>query len=240
MRFRHALIRYATPTIWRLSSQRKLAALQEFANTELDSGWQSMYAMQFMPDPEVRGALFRHAMEEFYHSDCFLGLVQSYADAPLNTAVFSRQAIWNAADKDSILDFLVKVHVGEKEINEDFVEYARADLDVEIRRLFSLIKEDEEGHEDSSYKMLLQAAGGDRFQLKRRMWMQSVSNGYKRYKAWAQAMGEVSMGILLSGIYFLTGPFFTLSFRSRMALDRESQLQILREQTKTIVLEKNK
>lgn len=236
MRFRHALIRYATPTVWRVSPQRKISALQEFANTELDSGWQSLYAMQFMPDPKVRSALFQHALEEFYHSDCFNSLLNSYAEAPLNTAVFSRQAILNAKDKDSILDFLVQVHVGEKEINEDFIEYSRADVDVDIRRLFARIKEDEEGHEDASYSMLMAASGGDRFQLKRRMWMQSIRNGYKRYKAWAQAMGEVSMAGMLSLVYFVSGILLAWPLRKRMDLDRQAQLLILQEQTKAIRL----
>lgn len=236
MRFRHMLIKWVTPLVWWLFPQRKISALQEFAHTELDSGWQSLYAMTFVPDPKVRAALFRHALEEFHHSDAFSSLLNSYANAPLNTPVFTREAIIDGKDRDAVLDFLVQVHVGEKEINEDFAVYSEADVDLDIRRLFSRIKVDEEGHEDASLAMLREYAGGDRFRLLRMMWRQSFRNGYKRYVGWSQAMGNVSLGMMLSAVYFSMGPVVTMPLRKRLALSRQEQLEILRRQTRDIKL----
>ena len=68
-------------------------------------------------------------------ADLFGNLLRSYASSPLNRPTFSREAILSSKiDKRAVLAFLVKVYVGESEINRDFVAYARAHVDEALER----------------------------------------------------------------------------------------------------------
>lgn len=235
MRFRRLIIRFVNPIVWRIAPKRKLAALQEFSDTELDSGWQSIYALKHLNDPKAKAALFLHAVEEFYHADLFAHLQSSYADAPLNQPVFTREAVLeNAEDRDAMLDFLVEVYVGEQEINGDFAVYAGAPVDKEIRELFLRIKKEEEGHEELSRELLLRFAGGDETRLSWLIFRKRLSFAYKRYARFMQNVGHVMLHVWLGIFYFTLGWFFFGMLRRRLRFDRAVQAEILREQAKQL------
>lgn len=234
MRVRRLAIRLLNPLVWKFFPKRKLAALQEFSTTELDSGWQSLYALRHLEDPKAKAVLFHHALEEFYHADLFSQLQASYAEAPLNQPVFTREAVLEkAGDREAMLDFLVEVYVGEQEINGDFVAYAKAPVDEEIRALFLRIKQEEEGHEELSRELLVRYAGGER-KLRWLILKKRFSFAYKRYEKFVQSIGHFMLGVWLSFVYFLFGIFFFLPLRSRLRADRAIQAAILREQAKEL------
>jgi hypothetical protein len=217
--------------VWHFSEKRKLAALQEFSDTELDSGWQSLYTLSKIDDPKTKAELFEHCLDEFYHADLFGNLLKSYASSPLNRPTFSREAILSSKiDKRAVLAFLVKVYVGESEINRDFVAYARAHVDEPIRQLFRQIKRDEEGHEEVSWDLMLRYADGKAWKLRWLIFRETLAHAYKRYVKASQAIGDFMLALMLSLIYFLAGLFVFGPLRKRLSLDRATQLEILREQ----------
>ena len=231
MRLRHLLIKMLTPIVWRISERRRLAALQEFSDTELDSGWQSLFALRKIADPKAKAELFRHCVDEFYHADLFANLLQQQARTPLNRSVFSREAILeNQNSKSATLDFLAQVYVGESEINRDFLVYANTPIDPPIRQLFQSIKKDEEGHEEVSRDLLLRYADGNRWKLRLILWKKTIGHSYQRYVNFSQTLGGISLGIILTFIYFFVGFFFAPTLKNRLNLDREAQLNILRDQ----------
>jgi len=231
MRSRHFLIKYLTPIVWKLSEKRKLAALQEFSDTELDSGWQSLYALEKVEEPKAKAELFQHSLEEFFHADMFANLLHSYANAPLNRSVFAREAILKSdSSRESILDFLVQVYVGESEINQDFLVYAETKVDAPIRDLFHRIKKDEEGHEEVSWDLILTYAEGKLWKVRWIVLRKRLDHAWKRYVKFTQIIGNFMLGINLALIYLLVGAFFVSVFRNRLRLDRSSQLEILRAQ----------
>lgn len=233
MRLRHLVIRLVTPLVWRWSEKRKLAALQEFSDTELDSGWQSLYAIERIDDPQAKAELFQHTLEEFYHAEMFSHLLHSYSNAPLNRPAFAREAILAPkGDRAALLEFLTQVYVGEAEINRDFVVYAGARVDAPIRELFGRIKKDEEGHEEVSWNLMLRYCEQDVWRLRRVLLRKRLAHFWKRYVKASQFFGNTVLSAQLTLVYFLLGGFFFIPLRRRMALDRATQLGILRQQLK--------
>jgi hypothetical protein len=231
MRIRHLLIKAFTPLIWRISERRKLAALQEFSDTELDSGWQSLYALERVEDPKAKAELFQHSLEEFYHADVFSRLLSSYANAPQNRPAFARTAILPGGnEREAMLEFLVQVYVGETEINQDFAVYSRTGVDEPIREVFARIKKDEEGHEEVSWDLMLRYAEGDSARLRWLILRKRFAHAWQRYVNFTQAVGNLMLWINLTAIYLFVGGFFFLTLRNRLGLDRDSQLEILRLQ----------
>jgi hypothetical protein len=239
MRTRHFLIRFLTPIVWRLSEKRKLAALQEFSDIELDSAWQSLYGMERVEDPRAKAELFLHSLEEFYHAEMFSKLLNSYSNAPLNRVAFSREAILSTgkrgtARNDEMLNFLMQVYVGESEINQDFLVYANSNIDHPIRELFNRIKKDEEGHEELSWNLLLSYANNNAGRLRRLHLKKRFQHAYKRYANFMQIVGNLFLGIKLTVIYFLLGGLFASFLRKRLALNRDEQLLILLQQLEPV------
>jgi hypothetical protein len=230
---RHIVIKYATPLVWKAFEARKLAALQDFSDTELDSGWQSIYTFSKISDPKTKAELLMHALDEFYHADLFNNLLHSYASSPLHRPIFSRKTILDEdVSKASILDFLAQVFVGEHEINRDFKIYSEANIDPSIRTLFQNIKRDEEGHEEVSWDLMLRYADGNVLKLRCLLLYNRLKLAFARYEKFSQLIGDKMLSVLLSGIYFLGGALFSVSIRSRLKLDRAAQLEIFREQMK--------
>lgn len=231
MRARHLLIRLLTPLVWSASEKRKLAALQEFSDTELDSGWQSLHALERVEDPRAKAVLFLHALEEFRHADMFAALLGSYSRAPLNHPVFARKAMLaDAASRDGLLEFLAQVYVGESEINRDFVAYSRSGVDAPIRELFTRIKKDEEGPEEVGWDLMRRCGDRSAGELRWLVFKKRAAHAWRRYANATQSVGNLWLSVLLGVVYALVGPFAFLPLRARLALDPRSQLDILREQ----------
>lgn len=228
---RHLFIRFLTPLVWRLSTARKIAALQEFSDTELDSGWQSLQAMDHLTDPRSRALLFDHCQEEFRHADLFARLRRQYETGPQIRSVFSRKALIDReAGRAALLDFMAEVYVGEKRINEDFVAYASANLDQPIRSVFQRIKADEEGHEADSWQLMVEHAEGREAAVRWLVARKHLAYGYRRWVKLGEAMGNRALTVVLGLVYAATGLFFVRHLRGRIALDRSAQLEIFRAQ----------
>lgn len=230
MNLRRVLIRFLTPIVWRVSKARKLDALQEFSDTELDSGWQCLLAMDAVQDPKVKADLFQHCLEEFFHAEMFFSLLVSLSDAPRKRPAFAREMLLRSQDPDAFLAFLVQVYVGETEINRDFQAYGESGIEEPIRALFCRIKGDEEAHEEDSWKLLVRLAGNKFWKLRWYLFRAHALRAWRRYKGAMQTIGNLVLYLNLSAIYFLLGSLFFLPLRRRLHLESSEQLDILRIQ----------
>jgi hypothetical protein len=230
MNLRRILIRILTPIVWRVSKARKLDALQDFSDTELDSGWQCLLAMEAIQDPKVKAKLFQHSLEEFFHAEMFASLLASLSSAPRKRHAFAREMLLRGRDPDAFLAFLVQVYVGETEINRDFLTYAKAHIDAPIRSLFLRIQDDEEAHEEDSWNLLVRFAEGKLWKLRWYLLRAHVIRAWRRYKSVMQSFGNMMLWLNLSTIYFVFGSLFFLPLRRRLYLEDDEQLEILRMQ----------
>lgn len=238
MHLRQLLIKYILPLRWNYFKQSKLTALQGFAMTELDSGWQSLYAMDFIDDPKARAALFMHAMEEIEHSSLFNNLCRYYSEFPLETPIARRKVILNQAKKDSILDFFCYMHVGESTVNEDFKLYSRAPIDPKIQNLFKKISKDEESHEKDSIEFIHKIANNNIWKIKRYVLFNQIGRAFRQFTLLSSKLGEAILSLLLSCIYFCFGFIYLKTFRGRINLSQVEQFNILKKQISAF-LEKN-
>lgn len=228
----HLSIRLFLPVIWRVSRRRKITSLQEFANTELDSAWQSLYALKYIEDPKIKWMLFQHALEEFQHADLFNRLSARLAKGPLAHSFYTREALIKKGDQD-VLDFLVYLYVGEREINQDFIQYIRAPIDQEIRDVFKQIKAEEEGHEDAALSSLEKIASRSQRNLKLLIWKHKLSRSYRQFASVMKMVGEFPLSVLLSAAYFFLGFFAFKSVRARFDISRAAQLALVSQQAQS-------
>ena len=115
-RLRHFLIRFLLPITWKKSSAQKVRVLQEFAQTELDSAWQSIYAIERVENSGLRSLLFQHAMEELFHSDLFRRLA-SHKSSELPSAPLTRREpllfLEKGAEKSAV-EFFAYLAIGDR------------------------------------------------------------------------------------------------------------------------------
>lgn len=217
---------------WKISEKRKIQALQEFSVTEFDSGWQSLYAMNFINSPKERAALFQHAMEEFFHADLFDGLCKQLSKQPLNLPVVGRNIIMDEKNHaDKVIDFFCYMYVGEQSVNEDFEHYTKANIEPKIKNTFIKIQKDEVFHETDSLESLNTVADGNKWKLKKYLFLNRFKRAYRQLSVFSSRLGEFSLSITLSGCYFVFGLFFAPMLKKRLSLSRKDQLNLLTRQT---------
>lgn len=231
MGLRGLLIRWVTPVVWRLSPERKARALQEFSLIEKDSGCQLLAAISHVDDPRVKAQLFQHVLEEFHHADLFDRAAKSCADGPLEVPVITRDELIDPkAGPDGLLDFVSYVHAGESAVNADFAHYAAYAPDRLLRGVFTAVRADEAGHEAGTSELLLAVAGGDGHKARRAVLFSRLKRAWRSYALSMRSVGELPLSVLLTALYFVSGPFVRGALRRRLALGRPEQLRLLREQ----------
>jgi hypothetical protein len=220
------------PLIWRLSAKQRSRVLLEFAQTELDSAWQSLFALTKVKDPATRALLFEHAFEEMQHYDLF-SKQASQKSPDLPTQPTTRREplmpLENATAKDAV-EFLAFLAIGEGEIQKDFQVYEKALPDADMRALFEKICQDEILHAKASDEALSALAKERGVSLRWVRWRHFGSLAYKRYVSIASKFGLLPMTGLLFLVYYLFGPLFFREARARLKEARSLQLQFLREQ----------
>lgn len=224
---RHWVIRWLTPRIWRLFPQRKLAALQEFSLVESDSGGQLMACIPLVDDPKLKAYIFQHVLEEVFHGEIFADLCKKLSPRPLPLPLKPRREL--ALDKNELIPFFSYVHIGEQAVNRDFLQYARASLPPTMRAVFHSAGSDEGKHEADTGDILRSLCGSPRVYRKalsrarwKRRWM-LYTDGMSR-------VGGVTLALLLSLVYFVSGGLVAWSSRRRLRLGAKAQLELLRRQ----------
>ena len=226
---RHLLIRWLLPITWRWNAGQKARLLQEFAQTELDSAWQSVYALERVTDLRLRSLLFNHAFEELFHSDLFNRLAGRKAAAVPVIPLTRREPLLDVlpGDSRSAAEFFAYLAIGEGEIQSDFEAYEASIPDEEVRSLFGVIRQDEVHHAADSAEALKEIASDAGLSI---TWVRIRHLGqlaYRRYVSLMNKFGVIPMTAMLSVAYFVLGAVFVGQARQRLLLGRDSQLSLL-------------
>jgi hypothetical protein len=233
---RHFLIRWVLPLTWKFDERQRTRVLQEFAQTELDSAWQSVFALSRVDDPKLRALLFHHAYEELFHSDLFHRMAHRKAGS-IPVLPLTRREPLLPLERGNVrapVEFFAFLAIGESEIQRDFGVYERSIPDEEVRRLFAAIRSDEEYHAEDAGRALgeLTAAAGISLGWVRVRHLASLA--YKRYISLATKFGTIPMTALLFLAYSLFGALFARQARERLALPAGRQLDFLTPQQRAL------
>jgi len=203
---RKSIIRLCLPIIWRTSERRIAQALQRFSVTEVDSAWQSLYAMKGTRDPKLRAKLFQHALEEMQHGALFGQMALSYSDTLPPIPLPERNPLYDPAKQDDgLLSFYAHEYVGESIICDEFDSYQAAAPRADIKNLFSHVKRDEIGHATYTSHALKELAKDPwtrrRAVLKARF--KRLKEGWLRF---SKSLGEFPPIFFIGAIYYVSGP----------------------------------
>lgn len=228
---RHAVIKTVAPVVWKLSTRRKILALQQFSLIEKDSANQLFQCIKRIDDPQIKADLFQHVLEEFCHADLFDGLVKNYSESYLNEPVIPRENFLSKnAKKDEVIGFYSYAHVGESDVNEDFLIYGRAGFDNNIRKIFNRVGADENRHENDTGDILLKLCQGNKWLYRKYVLQSRTKRLWKQLESQLKNIGQLNLTLFLAVTYFLFGPFIYRSFKKRIVANPDEQLQILKTQ----------
>lgn len=196
--------------------------------TELDSAWQSLYALNHVRDRKLRMLLFRHAIEELEHSDLFSGLARNLEGVPSAVPTTRRKPLveFDTDEKKSTLRFLAALCAGENEIRGDFRCYLRSIPDQKVTDVLSKISVDEDGHADGSRRALEGAAQREGVQTSKLLRKENLSLIWRRYQSVGMKAGGVLMSAGLLLAYFLFAPFAFGQARRRLSMSYAEQLKL--------------
>lgn len=211
---------------------QKVRVLQEFAQTELDSAWQSIFALERVKNPDLRKLLFLHAFEELFHSDLFARIAQRKSrDLPM-LPLTRREPLLplEGNDPKDEAEFFAFLAIGESEIQRDFHVYQRSLPDEDVQQLFQAIGQDEEYHAKDTGDALERLTGACGLSLPWIRLRHLGSLAYKRYVSVMNKFGVLPMTALFFVAYSLFGMIFARQARERLALAPGAQLDMLKRQ----------
>jgi hypothetical protein len=209
---RKILIRCVTPISWR--SRRRLArSLQRFAETEADSAWQMLQALNAIETVESKGKLFNNALEEVRHAEIFSNLARRYSDFPTARPTPQRLRLFDPAK--GVTHFEAYHFVGEVEVFEQFLAYAQAAPHADVRETFLQIRGDEEEHQKLAYAELGALAGSEH-EARKLIRAVVFSRCWNELVRFGEAVGHGVANMLFSLVYWLAAPFFFASCRRRL------------------------
>lgn len=231
-RLRHLLIRHVLPLTTRNSARQKTRVLQEFAQTELDSAWQSVYALPKVQDTDTRLLLFDHAVEELFHADLFSRLAAEKSPDLPGQLITRREPLiaLDGKDQGRVVEFLAYLSTGETEINTDFEVYETAIPDKDIRRVIKTIREDEVWHAKDSTEQLEKMAAVEGKKLSWLRFRHLLFLAQRRYASVMGKFGTLPMTLMMFVAYALFGGIFASQARRRLSMGSGEQLGFMRRQ----------
>jgi rubrerythrin len=191
--------------------------LAEFAATEADSGWQFLQAFECVKEPKNQALLFQNFLEEKEHASRFDALVRSLPGGEHAGETAPRQSL--VSDVDDVAFFLAYMYAGELDISQEFTAYANATAIPAAQALFRYIQEEEEGHHEKLWAVLVETAGSEAAanKLVKRARRKRAWTAWLRF--WSR-VGESFMGFWLALVYWVFGPFVSFAGRRRLKRGR--------------------
>ncbi len=230
---RRLFIRTLSPAIWRAWPRRQIAALQEFAAIEKDSGCQLLHCHNRIKNERLKAHLFQHVLEEFYHGELFSSAAKALSDRHVYETFPPREELSTGegeGEGEGLRDFFAYVQVGERAVNRDFEVYSRTRLDPKVKAVFAKAGMDEGRHEDDTGDILLGLCGSNRRQLRLVLWKAELRRLWNLYKRSVQSIGSISLTMVLTVVYFFIGALAVPTLRRRLRISRKAELEIFREQ----------
>lgn len=219
-------IRIALPLSWRIFPERRGRVLQRFANTEADSAWHFLHALSQVDQPAIRARLFNNALEEEHHAALFTESALEQAWAPIRLPGAGRVAIYDPYK--GLQHFYAYVYVGEKDVYDQFDAYAKA-IDTEsVKRLFTQLKEDEDGHmQFAEQRLAALDANGSKVvrqvrSIRRQRALESCVRGFRR-------LPDLATGFLLGTLYFVLGGFARAACRRALVSHRSAAPSVTKD-----------
>jgi hypothetical protein len=189
-------------TIFRFSNNfsesRMSRALNRFAMVEADSAWQLLKALEFENHEPYRAKLFINALEEVHHAFLFKSMANKFTRKSSINIAARRDKIYISADHD--IRFKVAHYLGEKNVYGQFLSYANAIKNEEVKNLFLGIRGDEEEHQHMAYLHLKEKTG-----IILREYLDIAYNDFVRF---GKSIGDFFSGIIIFVLYFIGGVFF--------------------------------
>lgn len=222
---RHLTIRWITPKIWNIFPQRRADALQEFSLIERDSAYQLLRCLRMVDDPSLKAYIFQHVLEEVFHGDLFESAASQFSNRPVSVQGIERENV-----SGDVADFFSYVHVGEQAVNRDFMQYAKAELDPQLRAVFRRAGGDEGKHENDTGDILLEMVRSDHGRLSRLILRARGRRAWAVFKRLSNKLGAIFLNVWLAAIYFALGLWAVAAARRRLQWDSERQLRVIKSQ----------
>lgn len=204
---RNGITRLMLPVVWACSSDHAARALKRFGDTESDSGWQYLQAIEHTDDNQLKRMLFSNVLEEYRHSDYFYCAAYQLATQRLHSTHAARTRL--VQTPKGMAYFLAYAHECEHSIHGQFDTFALVCRLPAVATVFRRICADEEDHKAQAHDFLTQAVDGSIFRTR---WMVLRAKAARFYESWmraSQRIGDVTFGVLLSIVFFAFGPLLT-------------------------------
>ena len=201
---RNGITRLVLPVVWARSNDHAARTLKRFGDTESDSGWQYLQAIEHTDDDQLKRMLFSNVLEEYRHSDYFYHAAHQLATQRLRSTPTARTRL--VQDSKDIAYFLAYAHECEHSIHGQFNAFASACRQPAVSDVFHRICADEEDHKVQAYDFLTKAVDGS---TNRARWMVFRAKSARFYESWmrgSQRIGDITFGMILSVVFFIFGP----------------------------------
>lgn len=200
---RNAVTRVALPFFWRRSPAHAASTLKQFGETEFDSGWQYLNAMAYTDNVRLRQMLFENVLEEFRHSDYFLGAAHTLATSRLQGVAQARLPLVQASDDLPL--FLAYAHQSEKSIHDQFDVFAKSCHLPAVTDVFNRICGDEAEHEVEA-RTLLEEIIGSAKSAGKLIRKAKLKRAYEAWMRGSQHIGDFMFSIVLTTTFLIYGP----------------------------------
>jgi rubrerythrin len=211
-RFERLVTLILMPLAWRLSATRVGSTMAQFAETEADSAWQYLMALQASDNADLRKILFKNFLEELDHADRFRTLANRFPGS-LHRGTMERRVL--VVTEEDVLAFLAYAHLSELHVAGRFEAYATASLEPEIAQVFREIVEEEGEHHTQTWHELIRLAGSE---AKAKRFVQRAKR-QKLKETWIRfghKIGDTTNQTLLALLYLIFAPLFAQLCQRRM------------------------
>jgi len=214
---RKLLIRTIFPVNWRLRPRRIAQGLQRFGNTECDSAWQILYALESIDDPRTRAMVLQHAFEEIHHGAEFFRVALPYVPRLPYRYLPQRDPLFDPSrGAAGLADFLAYAHVGEIDVFDQFDSYAAGIGNCPAQAVFRESKLDEDGHVGLTWNLLVAVTGSEK-KARLLIWKTRARRIWEAWLRLGKGMGELPLTLILLALYCTFGLLTVLPLRRRLA-----------------------
>lgn len=205
--FDRLITRALLPIAWTLSRGRASRMLSTFADTEADSAWQYMMAIDAAGDTATRTMLFERMLEEQLHAAAFTAGAHQLATGTDHPRQLERIAL---VDRPGGMPyFMAMVYLAERDVARRFETYAGAVTNADVSNVFRQIMHDEACHFDAAWHSLANLAGSPS-DARRMVWRARAAVAYDAWKRSGRHIGNVIGSVIVGLVYIVVGPILAL------------------------------
>ena len=209
---RRAFIRTVVPVLWR-RDEKIGELLARFSETEADSAWQFLRAVEALPTPVKKAQMFETCIEEMHHAALFERLARSRIASSRSVPATERTVVLSSAA--DLASFLAYAHVSEDDINKDFGALAGVSSDPKVRAAFEAIQADKSLHEEGA-ELLLDDLIASPTRKQRAVAAAHLRRTGANLKTLLGRFGDAVSFVLLASVYWLFGWFLVGVCRARL------------------------